>query len=160
MKHSVAIAAAAFSVLGLLTVVACSGQSDDGTTGDDQEVRGAGKMCGGIAGLRCAAGLTCSYVGSYPDAAGTCVAPKPGEEGAQCGGIAALKCNPGLTCKIAGTQSSGPPPGTMGMPALDAGHGGPPPGAVGLPFPDASGTCVKSSGPPPGTMGFPAPPHR
>jgi hypothetical protein len=158
MNRSLSIAAAAFSLLGLLTVVACSGQSDDGTTGDDQEVRTAGKMCGGIAGLRCARGLTCKYDGSYPDAAGTCVAPKPGEEGATCGGFAALKCNPGLTCKIAAAQSNGPPPGTMGMPALDAGRGGPPPGAVGLPYPDASGTCVRN-GPPPGAVGLPAPSH-
>jgi hypothetical protein len=120
-------------------------------------------MCGGIAGFRCATGLTCKLDGSYPDAAGKCVAPKPGEEGAQCGGFAALKCNPGLTCKIAAAPSGGPPPGAVGLPAppaADAGSSGPPPGAVGLPYPDASGTCVKSSGPPPGAVGLPLPPHK
>lgn len=33
-----------------------------------------GEMCGGIAGFRCARGLTCRYDGDYPDAAGVCVA--------------------------------------------------------------------------------------
>ncbi len=47
------------------------------------------------------------------------------------------KCKTGLLCKV---KSSGPPPGTMGMPA--------PP------------TSSTSSGPPPGAMGMPAPkPH-
>jgi len=36
---------------------------------------GAGEndFCGGIAGIRCAAGLTCKYDGTYPDAGGKCI---------------------------------------------------------------------------------------
>ena len=33
---------------------------------------GENEMCGGIAGIQCADGLTCRYEGDYPDAAGTC----------------------------------------------------------------------------------------
>jgi hypothetical protein len=153
---------AALSVLGLLSLAACTaGVADDGTTGDDQEVvKSEGKMCGGIAGLRCKAGLKCKLSGNHPDASGTCVRPNPGEEGALCGGIAGLQCNPGLECKFA-SSSSGPPPGAMGMPAPAPTHNGPPPGAVGMPMPDQSGTCEKkSSGPPPGTMGMPRPPQK
>ena len=32
-----------------------------------------GELCGGIAGIVCADGLTCKLDGNYPDAAGTCV---------------------------------------------------------------------------------------
>jgi hypothetical protein len=36
---------------------------------------GAGEngFCGGIAGIRCASGLTCKYDGTYPDAGGKCI---------------------------------------------------------------------------------------
>ena len=30
-------------------------------------------FCGGIAGIRCASGLTCKYDGTYPDAGGKCI---------------------------------------------------------------------------------------
>ncbi len=36
---------------------------------------GEGAFCGGIAGIRCADGLTCVLSGSYPDAGGTCRRP-------------------------------------------------------------------------------------
>lgn len=155
--------ASSISLLGLLAVAACAGQvaddQGDGTLSDDQELKAEGKMCGGIAGLRCKAGLNCKLKGNFPDASGTCVAPKPGEAGALCGGIAGLQCKSGLVCKFA-SSSSGPPPGAVGMPA-PSGTGtshGPPPGAVGLPFPDQSGSCVvSSSGPPPGAVGMPKP---
>jgi hypothetical protein len=35
-----------------------------------------GELCGGIAGLQCAEGLTCKMTGpTHPDQAGTCVKP-------------------------------------------------------------------------------------
>ena len=147
--------AAALSFSGLLSLAACTAgvAQDDGTTSDDQAVV-KGKMCGGIAGLRCKAGLTCQLSGSFPDASGTCVTPKPGELDGFCGGIAGLPCHAGLTCKF---PSSGPPPGAMGMPAPAPTHTGPPPGAMGMPMADASGTCQRSSGPPPGAVGLPKP---
>lgn len=154
--------AAALSVFGLLALAACSSGSateDDGTLGDDQEVKSEGKMCGGIAGLRCKAGLNCRITAKHPDASGTCVKPKAGEAGALCGGTTGLQCDPGLVCKIASSSSSGPPPGAMGLPKPPATNNGPPPGAMGLPAPQ-SGTCQASSGPPPGAVGLPQPqPH-
>jgi hypothetical protein len=37
---------------------------------------GEGEMCGGIAGIFCATGLSCRMVGpTHPDQAGTCVRP-------------------------------------------------------------------------------------
>ncbi|HSO31653.1 MAG TPA: hypothetical protein VLT33_04035, partial [Labilithrix sp.] len=117
-----------------------------------------GKMCGGIAGIRCRAGLTCKRSGpNHPDASGICSKPTAGEDGAPCGGTAALKCKSGFTCNTASAPSSGPPPGAVGLPAPAPTGKGPPPGAVGLPMP-ASGTCeAVHSGPPPGAVGLPQP---
>jgi hypothetical protein len=83
-----------------------------------------GGMCGGLAGIKCAAGLDCQIPNSFPDADGTCVkaAPKPGEEGGMCGGLAGIKCAAGLDCQIPNS------------------------------FPDADGTCVKAA-PKPGEEG-------
>jgi len=154
--------AAALSVFGLLALAACSSGSatddeGDGTLGDDQEVvKSEGKMCGGIAGLRCKAGLNCKLKANHPDASGTCIKPKAGEAGALCGGTTGLECNAGLVCKIPSSTSSGPPPGAMGLPKPPPTNNGPPPGAVGLPMPQ-SGTCQASSGPPPGAVGLPQP---
>ena len=153
--------AAALSAFGLLALAACSSGSatdeGDGTLGDDQEVvKSEGKMCGGIAGLRCKAGLNCHITAKHPDASGTCVKPKAGEAGALCGGVEQLRCNPGLTCQFTNSSSSGPPPGAMGLPKPPATNNGPPPGAVGLPMP-RTGTCAASSGPPPGAVGLPQP---
>ncbi len=36
---------------------------------------GEGELCGGIAGILCAAGLECQLAGDYPDAAGACIVP-------------------------------------------------------------------------------------
>jgi hypothetical protein len=159
--------AAAVSVLGLLALAACAGQTtddgtaaDDGTSAEEQDlIKSVGKMCGGIAGIKCKAGLNCIITAKHPDASGTCQKPKAGEEGALCGGIAGLQCKPGFKCVMdTSGQSGGPPPGAMGMPSKPGSSGGPPPGAVGLPFPDQSGTCTAvSSGPPPGAMGLPKP---
>src|SRR5436309_2259916 len=68
----------------------------------------AGEMCGGIAGIRCAPGLSCKVTARHPDAGGKCVkAPKRpvvkgGGPGAFCGGIAGIRCKPGLRCKLSG----------------------------------------------------------
>jgi len=63
---------------------------------------GDGAMCGGIAGLPCADGLTCVIDDpNVADAAGVCRAR--GERGTFCGGIAALPCNDGLYCVITAT---------------------------------------------------------
>lgn len=152
MKRIALLAASlfAFAALG-----ACSsGTNPSDTGGDQEEVRGAGKICGGFAGLRCATGFTCKLSGTHPDASGTCVAAAPGEEGGICGTIAGIACKAGLACKFP-SHSSGPPPGAMGLPRpADAGHGGPPPGTMGLPMPDESGTCARV-GPPPGAVGLP-----
>ena len=130
----------------LLTLAACSsGDPNESSTGDSaEELKSLGKTCGGIAGISChSKKLVCKITAHHPDATGTCVkVPGPGTEGGLCGGIAGIQCHQGLACEFDDTSSSGPPPGTMG-----------------LPFPDASGTCVKTSGPPPGTMGLPLPPH-
>jgi hypothetical protein len=110
------------------SVVACA-DGDDGTTGDDQNIKvGTPKpgeengMCGGIAGFRCKDGLSCKLSGNHPDASGKCEKPKPGDEGGMCGGIAGLRCNSGLSCKLAATH------------------------------PDASGTCEKIACPSAGTI--------
>ena len=115
---------AALSVLGLLALAACAGQttddpaSDDGTLGDDQEViKSEGKMCGGFAGIRCPAGSNCKLKGNFPDASGTCQKPVTGAVGAVCGGIGKLACKAGLVCKFATFSGPGMPPGAMGMPA-------------------------------------------
>ena len=139
---------AALSAFGLVGLAACSGSvteeeaaADDGTLGEDQEIiKSQGKMCGGIAGIRCVSGLNCKLKGSYPDASGTCVKPAAGELGALCGGIGRLQCKSSLVCKFTSPTTSG----------------GMPPGAMGMPSP-AKGTCEVSSGPPPGTMGMPKP---
>ncbi|MCF7918084.1 hypothetical protein K9L27_03765 [Candidatus Gracilibacteria bacterium] len=34
---------------------------------------GVGEMCGGIANIRCGAGLECKFDGTYPDSSGKCV---------------------------------------------------------------------------------------
>ncbi len=34
---------------------------------------GENSFCGGIAGIKCASGLTCKYDGTYPDAGGKCI---------------------------------------------------------------------------------------
>lgn len=118
-------AAAALSLLGLLALAACAGETtsdgqDDGTLGDEQEIiKSEGKRCGGIAGIACPSGSTCKLKGSFPDAPGTCQKPKAGEVGALCGGTTGLQCKGNLTCKLltSTTASSGPPPGAMGLPA-------------------------------------------
>jgi hypothetical protein len=180
---------AAFSVLGLLALAACAGQAsddgtDDGTTGDDQEiVKSEGKKCGGFAGIQCPAGSNCKLKGNFPDAPGVCQKPKAGDVGALCGGSAGLQCKAGLVCKFLSSSSSGPPPGTMGMPAPRKGtcqesDSNPRPGEeggicggiagfacdpgltckmTGPSHPDQAGKCIKSSGPPPGAVGLPQP---
>lgn len=80
---------------------------------------------------------------------------KLGDEGALCD--AASQCKAGLLCK---RDSSGPPPGAVGMPlppGSASSSGGPPPGAMGLPI-LPSGICKSSSAPPPGAVGLPLPP--
>ncbi|HEX2687104.1 MAG TPA: hypothetical protein VHN14_10825, partial [Kofleriaceae bacterium] len=63
---------------------------------------GVGKLCGGIAGIPCAEGLTCKMTGpSHPDQAGICVRAGAGV-GKLCGGIAGIPCAEGLTCKMTG----------------------------------------------------------
>jgi hypothetical protein len=94
--------------LGLALVVpACASQTSDdsaasGDTGDEQDIRGV-SHCGGIAGLKCGAGLSCvddpidscDPANGGRDCSGLCVdvakAPK-------CGGIAGLACPSGLSC--------------------------------------------------------------
>jgi hypothetical protein len=73
-----------------------------------------GKICGGIAGLRCEAGLDCRGLDNdTPDDTGVCRKRFPGAGiGKFCAGIAAIRCEDGLDCVLGGT------------------------------FPDASGTCV------------------
>lgn len=46
--------------------------TDDETT-SGRPLSKEGEFCGGIAAFQCAAGLTCKYDGTYPDAGGTCV---------------------------------------------------------------------------------------
>jgi hypothetical protein len=69
-----------------------------------------------------------------------------GALGAPCS--ATKKCKTELVCKA---QSSGPPPGAMGLPLAPGSStsGGPPPGAMGMPL-APSGTCAN---PDPGTEG-------
>lgn len=82
--------------------VACSASSEDGTTGDDQNVTArpgeVGGMCGGIAGIPCKPGLTCKHAGNFPDASGTC------EAAVTC--MAVPACDPGDTA-VTGTCASG-----------------------------------------------------
>lgn len=161
------------SLLALFALaVACSsggGSSEENST--DDELR-SGAICGGIAGIRCPSGKVCKLTATHPDASGRCVTPRPGELGGLCGGIAGILCKAGLECDME-DDSSGPPPGAVGMivPPSDAGptdpafalrdaaadpSSGPPPGAVGMPmFPDQSGKCVSSHRFPPGAMGMP-----
>jgi hypothetical protein len=63
---------------------------------------GLGKLCGGIAGIACAEGLTCLMTGpSHPDQAGICVRASAGL-GKLCGGIAGIACAKGLICQMTG----------------------------------------------------------
>jgi hypothetical protein len=63
---------------------------------------GLGQLCSGIAGIPCAAGLTCQMTGpSYPDQAGICVRAGAGL-GQLCSGIAGIPCAAGLTCQMTG----------------------------------------------------------
>ncbi len=90
---------------------------------------------------------------------------KLGEEGDACNEKKA--CKEGLLCKA---QSSGPPPGAVGLPAPTITCGGPPPNARCAACPGGGegykhyngepscDCCEESSGPPPGAVGLPAPP--
>jgi hypothetical protein len=144
----------AASTVVFLSLAACSGAPDESTTSDEAEaVTHLGKMCGGIAGITChSTKLVCKITSHHPDASGTCVKapPKPGTLGGLCGGFAGIACNAGLDCEF---ESSGPPPGAMGLPLAPG--DGPPPGAMGLPLPDQSGTCQPSPPPRPGHLGMP-----
>jgi hypothetical protein len=85
---------------------------------------------------------------------------KLGLEGDPCN--AQKACKEGLLCKA---QSSGPPPGAVGLPAPTITCGGPPPNARCTSCPNGykqyngepSCDCCASSGPPPGAVGLPAP---
>lgn len=75
------------ALLAVPLAVACASPGDDdapdeGTRGDDQNVNAGlrlgelGGMCGGIAAIRCKAGLECKITAQHPDASGTCVEVK------------------------------------------------------------------------------------
>jgi hypothetical protein len=114
---------------------------------------GLGKLCGGIAGIPCAEGLTCQMTGpSHPDQAGICVRAGAGL-GKLCGGFAGIPCAEGLTCLM-----SGPPhPDQAGICArAGAGLGRLCGGIAGIPcaeglicrmtgpsHPDQAGICVR-----------------
>jgi hypothetical protein len=68
-----------------------------------------GEMCGGIAGIQCAEGLSCDMTGSegIADGSGTCVTEKvtqeeekgePAQAGEVCGGEAGIECASGYDC--------------------------------------------------------------
>jgi hypothetical protein len=113
LKH---ILLSASSVL-LVALAACSSSNGPETTGDEQAVS-EGHVCGGIAGIRCAKGLTCVMASKILDASGTCKKQLAGK-GESCGGAAAIQCESGLVC--AAPKTSGPPPGTMGIAVLPTG---------------------------------------
>jgi hypothetical protein len=80
-----------------------------------------GEVCGGTAGVACAADLDCVIRTTRPDGSGICrKTPTGSDVGEICGGIAGFLCKDGLSCKLAGT------------------------------FPDAAGECV-NPGATPGT---------
>lgn len=74
-----------------------------------------GEMCGGIAGIQCAEGLTCSMIGveGIADASGNCVkeeeketSTEPAKGGEVCGGEAGIACEGGYDCVTeAGAES-------------------------------------------------------
>jgi len=64
----------------LATLAGCTPQTPEGENGSSassattqRPLSVEGEFCGGIAAFQCAAGLTCNYDGTYPDAGGTCV---------------------------------------------------------------------------------------
>jgi hypothetical protein len=98
-----------FAALPFALLVACAGGAEEGTQGDDQNVKAshlgeAGTLCGGIAGIRCKAGLECNLSSKGPDASGTCANPKaqPGEAGGECAGFLGIQCKAGLRCVLDG----------------------------------------------------------
>ncbi|MBI2465277.1 hypothetical protein HYV64_03980 [Candidatus Shapirobacteria bacterium] len=91
-----------------------------------------GQLCGGIAGIICASGLTCKYSNNTGvDRSGVCVRVltptprRPAQEGQLCGGIAGTICASGLKCEM-----------------NRCGDGG-------QKCPDGSGVCVKMATPTP-----------
>ena len=83
-----------FGGQSLVCTLAASGAPSPGA--------GLGRLCGGIAGIRCAEGLTCQMTGpAHPDQAGVCVRAGAGL-GKLCGGIAGIRCAEGLTCQMTG----------------------------------------------------------
>ena len=90
-----------------LPSIGCAASSEEASSGDEQDLStkhtgDEGGMCGGIAGLRCKAGLECNLSGNHPDASGTCQKPKTAAEGEACGDDVAIrkKCASGLTCVL------------------------------------------------------------
>ena len=76
-------------------------------------------FCGGIAGTRCCAGMSCKIDADYPDAGGQCILtqqPVDSCPGAFCGGFAGIQCCSGYSCELDGN------------------------------YPDASGKCVHNVG--------------
>jgi hypothetical protein len=117
----------------------------------------AGEMCGGIAGVACAADLDCIIGATHPDASGICRKTPVGSGlGEICGGIAGFLCKDGLECKLLGNfpDASGecvnagvprPPSGSMcgGIAGLRCPEGFA--CALSGNHPDASGDCIAES---------------
>jgi hypothetical protein len=95
---------AMMSAFAVVSLVACSSPSGDGTTDSsstpteetNDELRTAGQRCGADYG-DCKSGYVCDS--DDPEVAGKCVRPGPGDEGGSCGGADHVRCKNGLSCE-------------------------------------------------------------